>query len=125
MCGAKVPEASVTTKTSYPCSINVRAGKATQISVRTPLFGMLDLLSMCARNRKQDRDLPDDNLLLARLLNFVRKVFVVHCVDLTWASDQWRIREDVGDFLDNWAIWSSFKRRRKNRRGLVVFCHLS
>lgn len=125
MCGAKVPEASVMMKMSYPCLINVRAGKATQTLVRMPLFGMLDLLSMCARNRKEDRDLPDDNLLLACLFDFVCKVFIVHCVDLTWVSDQWRIREDVGDFLDNWAIWSSFKRCCKNRRGLVVFCHLS
>jgi hypothetical protein len=32
----KVPEASVTTKTSYPASTAERAGKATQTSVTTP-----------------------------------------------------------------------------------------
>lgn len=64
--------------------------------------------------------LPNNDLFLTRRFNGVRKVLIVHSVDLTGASDYRCLRKHIGDFFNNRAIWTRFERRRKDRRDLVV-----
>lgn len=65
-------------------------------------------------------DLPDNHLLLARLLHGIRKVFVVHGIDLAGATDNWNIGNGIRNLLHNRAIGASLKRGRQNGRGFVV-----
>lgn len=66
--------------------------------------------------------LPDDHLLLARFLDGVDKVLVVHCVDLSWATDERVILELVADLLNYGPIGAGVKGRGQDARCFEEFC---
>ena len=81
---------------------------------------MLVLWSFCLSVCSSAGDLPDNHLLLARLLHGIRRVFVVHGIDLAGATDNWGIGNRIRNLLHDRAIGASLKRGRQNGRGFVA-----
>lgn len=91
---------------------NADLGQNATVMYANPLV----FLSVCS----SAGDLPDNHLLLARLLHGIRKVFVVHGIDLARSTDNRSIRNLIRNLLHDRAVGASLKRGRENGRGFVV-----